>query len=68
MAPLGPKWSLKRLLVSSELHGSQVAAGGDRVQHALGQTLGVLRRAAAAGPVQLPGVSFMTVAATSEAP
>lgn len=56
------------LCAPSELHSSQVAAGGNRVQHALRQTLGVLDGAAAAGPVQLPGVSFMTVAATSEAP
>lgn len=45
-----------------------MAAGGNRLQDALRQTLGVLHGAAAAGPVQLPGVSFMTMAAASEAP
>lgn len=50
------------LCVTSELHRSQVAAGGDGSQHALRQTLGPLHGAATAGPVRLPGVSFMAVA------
>lgn len=53
-----------RLCVASELHGPQVAAGGDCRQHALRQTLGLLHGAATTGPVGLPGVSFMTVTAT----
>lgn len=47
----------------SELHGSQVAAGGDCRQHALRQTLGLLHCAATARPVGLPGVSLMAVTA-----
>lgn len=53
-----------RLCVTSELHGSQVAAGGNCSQNARRQTLRLLRGAAAARPVGLPGVSFMTVTAT----
>lgn len=49
---------------TSELHSSQVAAGGNCSQHALRQTLRLLRGAATTRPVGLPGVSFMTVATT----
>lgn len=56
-----------RLCVTSELHRSQVAAGGDGGQDALWQTLGPLHGAATAGPVRLPGVSFMAVTAPFKA-
>lgn len=50
-------WSV----VTSELHGSQVSAGRHRGQHALRQTLGLLRRVAATRPVRSPRVSFVAV-------
>lgn len=52
--------------VPSELHGSQVAAGEHCSQHALRQTLGLLHRAATAGPVGLPGVTLVAVTTTFE--
>lgn len=56
----------RSLCVASELHSSQVAAGGNCIQHALRQTLGPLHGAATTRPVRLPRVSFMTVTATFE--
>lgn len=53
--------------VTSELHRSQVTAGRHCSQHAVRQTLGLLDGAAAARPVRLPRVSFVTVTATFEA-
>lgn len=49
-----------------QLHSAQVAAGGNCSQHALRQTLGLLRGAAAARPVRLPGVTLVTVTAAFE--
>lgn len=66
-AALKSSHSCVRLRVTSELHRSQVAAGRHRSQHALRQTLRLLGGAAAARPVRLPRVSFVTVTATFEA-
>lgn len=59
---------LDRFSITSELRSSQVAVGGNCIQHCLWQTLRVLHSAATTRPVQLPRVSFVTVTTTFKSP